>query len=232
MARFLKDRIKETTHLTASAGVGPNKLVAKLASDFQKPDGLVIVPPARVEAFLRPLAVSRLWGVGPKTADRLAEIGIHTVEDIRHASVEQLDRLLGKYGPYLFELAHGRDDREVQPHRVAKSHGSETTLDRDTEDRARIESLIDDLSREIQGHPGRTVTIKIRYDDFTTITRSRTVKAPTGDAARIAKIAKQLLDQTEAGLRPVRLVGVSMSGLIQDGEPYQLELELEVEDHG
>ncbi len=227
VARFLKDRIKESTQLTASAGVGPNKLIAKLASDWQKPDGLVIIPPEKVEEFLRPLSVQKLWGVGPKTAERLAEIGIRTVEDVRRTSVDQLESLLGKYGPYLRELAYGRDDREVEPHRIAKSHGSETTFDRDTIDRAYIESLIDQLSEQVSGTPGRTVTLKIRYDDFTTITRSKTTKSPTGDARRIATIAKQLLEQTAAGVRPIRLVGVSIGGLVQDGEPLQLELELE-----
>jgi DNA polymerase IV len=226
VARWIKDRIQQDTQLTASAGVGPCKLVAKLASDFRKPDGLVIVPPEKVEDFLRPMAVDKLWGVGPKTAERLAEIGIRTVEDVRESSAAQLEELLGKYGPYLYELAHGRDDRQVQNDRIAKSHGSETTLDRDTKDRAHVETLIDELSEQIAGTLGRTVTIKIRYDDFTTITRSRTVKSPIRDARRIAHVAKQLLDETAAGIRPIRLVGVSIGNLVQDGEPYQLELEL------
>jgi DNA polymerase-4 len=226
VARHLKDRIKEETRLTASAGVGPNKLIAKLASDWQKPDGLVIIPPEKVEDFLRPLPVTKLWGVGPKTAERLAELGIHHVEDVRRSTPEQLENLLGKYGPYLHDLAYGRDDREVEPHRIAKSHGSETTLDHDTRDRSYVETLIDELSQQIAGSLGRTVTIKIRYDDFTTITRSKTVKSPIDDAAKIAGIAKQLLDQTSVGTRAVRLVGVSIGGLVQEGEPYQLELDL------
>ena len=114
----------------------------------------------------------------------------------------------------------------MEPHRIAKSHGSETTLDRDTKDRAYVETLIDELSAQISGSLGRTVTIKIRYDDFTTITRSKTVKTPVEDARRIAQIAKQLLDDTAVGVRAVRLVGVSIGALVQEGEPYQLELDL------
>jgi DNA polymerase IV len=226
VAKKIKERIKEETQLTASAGVGPSKLIAKLASDFQKPDGLVIIPPERVEEFLRPLSVTKLWGVGPKTAERLADIGIKSVEDVRRSSPELLESKLGRYGPYLFDLAYGRDDRPVEPNRITKSRGAETTLDRDTLDKKKVESLIDELSEQLEGTPGRTVTIKIRYHDFTTITRSRTTKSPTGAPERIAKIAKQLLEQTSAGARPIRLVGVSLGGLLEEGEWHQLELEL------
>lgn len=238
VARHIKERIKTETGLTASAGVGPSKLIAKLASDWDKPDGLVIIPPERVEAFLTPLPVGRLWGVGPKTAERLADIGIRTVEDVRSASRDQLERTLGRFGPFLFDLAHGRDDREVLPHRIAKSRGAERTLAKDLIERSEVEALVDSLSERVAealartDRPGRTITLKIRYDDFTTITRSRSVPSPTKEAARIASVARQLLDQTEVGRRPVRLVGVSVGHLIQEGEPHQLELDLVELDQG
>jgi DNA polymerase-4 len=228
VARHIKDRIAAETKLTASAGVGPSKLVAKLASDYDKPDGLVIVPPDNVLEFLRPMRVEKIWGVGPKTAARLATIGVKTVEDLRKSSAKRLEELLGSYGPYLYELAHGRDDRPVEPNRIAKSHGAEHTLDRDVTDRAEIEALIDEhaarLARHLSERPGRTVTLKIRYDDFTTLTRSKTLKSPTCDPVRIADVAKRLLEATEAGARPVRLVGLSIGGLVDEGEAYQLEL--------
>ncbi|MEL7369174.1 MAG: DNA polymerase IV [Myxococcota bacterium] len=230
LARQIKDWIAEDTQLVASAGGGPNKLIAKLASDHDKPDGLWVVAPTGVDAFLLPLPVKRLWGVGPKTAYRLQEMGVETVEDVRRQSPERLEHQLGKYGPFLWDLAHGRDERPVVDHRVAKSHGAERTLGQDLRSRRQIERLIDDLSERVasdltrSGRPGRTVTLKLRYNDFTTITRSRSRPTPTHEPARIAVIAKALLDETEAGRRPVRLVGVQVSGLVDEDEPYQLEL--------
>lgn len=232
IARHLKQRIRAETELVASAGVGPNKLVAKLASDMDKPDGFLVIPPAGVEAFLRDLPARRLWGVGPKTAERLETMGIRTVKDIRARTPAFLERSLGSYGPFLYELAHGRDDRRVSPGRARKSRGAERTFARDLRDRQEILRLLDNLAHSVADdldrieQPGRTVTIKIRYEDFTTITRSRTLPTPTADAARIAAAAKALLDQTEAGRRPVRLVGVTISNLVEEGAPRQLELEL------
>ena len=235
IALHLKRRILADTGLVASAGVGPNKLVAKLASDHDKPDGFVVVPPRDVEAFLRDLPVRRLWGVGPKTAERLEAMGIRAVKDIRGRTPEQLERALGSFGPFLFDLAHGRDDRRVSPGRARKSRGAERTFAKDLNDRQQILRLLDNLAHSVADdldrieQPGRTVTIKIRYEDFTTITRSKTLPTPTADAARIATAAKGLLDQTEAGRRPVRLVGVTISNLVEEGGPRQLELELAAE---
>ena len=235
-ARVVAEQIKrwifDETRLTASAGVGPNKLIAKLASDYDKPDGLVVIAPEQVDRFLSPMAVRRLWGVGPKTAERLKELGVETVADVRGISPQALERKLGKYGPFLWDLAHGRDDRPVVSHRSSKSHGAERTLVSDLRSRREIEGLIEGLAKRVAedlergGRPGRTITLKLRYSDFTTITRSRSRATPTHDPERIAATARALLDETEAGQRPVRLVGVQVSGLVSEEEPYQLELDI------
>ena len=229
IAERIKARIREVTGLTASAGVGPSKLVAKLASDYDKPDGLVVVPPDRVDAFLKPMPARRLWGVGPKTAERLKALGIETVADVRACDVAVLTERLGRYGAQLWELAHGRDERPVVDHRDPKSRGQEVTLEVDELDFAALETWIDrhadriatDLRR--RGLAGRTVTLKIRYSSFETVTRSRTLVEPTDDALRIADAARGLLPSTEAGRRPVRLIGVSVSHLEAGGHP-QLSL--------
>ncbi|NJK89272.1 MAG: DNA polymerase IV, partial [Myxococcales bacterium] len=223
VARRLKARIREVTGLTASAGVGPNKMVAKLASEVDKPDGLVAVSREEVQAFLGPLPVNSLFGVGPKTASRLERLGIKTVSDVRVRSEAILVELLGRHGHELWQLAHGRDDRAVVSERAPKSRGSEVTLAEDVKDRRRVMELIQvqavrvggDLVRS--GLAGRTVTLKIRYGNFQTITRSRTLRDATDDAARIAQIAMELCRATQVGARPVRLVGVSLSNLTAGG---------------
>ncbi len=230
VAKRLKAQIKEETQLIASAGVGPSKMIAKLASDFDKPDGLVIIPPDQVDRFLRPLEVKKLWGVGKKTAQRLHELGLYTVEDVRRFPKEHLERLFGSFGIHLHLLAYGNDDRRVENRREAKSRGAERTFARDLFRIAQIEEVLEEhgsrLGEEFERthRAGRTVTIKLRYSDFTTITRSRSFSTPIESAARIVSIAKDLLKETEAGRRPVRLVGVSLSNLVADGEMVQLPL--------
>ncbi len=230
LAHYLKRRIWESTRLVASAGVSNCKLVAKLASDHDKPNGLVIIPPDQVDAFLKPLAVERLWGVGPKTAERIRDMGASTIEALRAFSKKQLESQLGSYGAHLFDLARGQDTRRVQVHRVAKSRGAEQTFERDVLDLSRLQQVINGQAERIARslrRPGRTITLKVRYKDFTTLTRSRTLSAATQDAGLIAQVAAQLLKQTDAGCRPVRLIGVQVSGLLQAHQPVQLELPLE-----
>ena len=216
VARRIKDRITEVTHLTASAGVAPNKFLAKIASGWKKPDGLTVVAPERIEKFLQGLPVDALWGVGPVTAARLKEHGIEKLVDVRARPVEELSAIVGTHAEWLIELAHGRDDRAVEPNRPAKSAGSEETYAADLSSIAEIRGEIDQLARGVaewlgrKGKSARTVTIKVRYSDFTTITRSQSVPEPTADADQIAARALKLLDKTEAGVRPVRLLGVSV----------------------
>ena len=232
IALHVKNRIREATGLTASAGVGPNKFIAKIASDLRKPDGLVVVPPERVLAFVEKLPVERLWGVGPATAKTLHEIGLYSVSDIRKRSIEEMERALGKFGAFLHRLSYGEDDREVETEWEPKSSGTETTFEKDVLDTLFLGDTLEDQAADIVRHlkkidrRAKTVTIKLRYSDFTTITRSRTLWSYTEDPVLIADTARQLLTQsTEAGRQPVRLIGLSMSGFIHPGEPEQLWLD-------
>jgi DNA polymerase-4 len=216
VARRLKERIKEATNLTASAGVAPNKFLAKIASGWKKPDGLTVVAPERVEKFLQGLPVDALWGVGPVTAARLREHGIDKLTDVRAKSPAALEAVVGSLAPWLIDLAYGRDDRAVEPNRAAKSAGSEETYATDLESMEEIRREIETMARDISGwlarkqKTARTVTIKVRYSDFTTITRSNSTSGATADPENLVARALKLLDKTEAGHRPVRLLGVSV----------------------
>lgn len=233
LAIHIRERIKRELHLTASAGVGPNKFIAKVASDLRKPDGLVVIPPEKVHEFVEKLPVEKLWGVGPKTTKRLHELGLWTTADIRSRSREELERLIGPFGAFIHELAHGRDHRTVEIEREPKSCGSETTFDRDILDlqilSGHLRELAEELDRELKkmARPGRTIILKLRYKDFKTITRSRTLPRFTDDANQIHSVALALLQEsTDAGAVPVRLVGISVSGLRSENEPEQLWLDL------
>ena len=233
LARWLKDQVRAETGLTASAGVGPSKLVAKIASDYDKPDGLVVIAPQRVRAFLASLPVEKLWGVGPATARRLHGLGFRTCAELARADVAVLGRALGQHGLSLHRLARGDDPRRVQPHRPPKSRGAERTFARDVRSLERLAEALaaqaDEVGAALQrvGRRGRTVVLKVRYDDFTTITRSRTLARPTDAPEDIAATALSLLRAaTEAGERPVRLLGVAVQGLDDPDDPAQLELPL------
>ncbi len=231
LATWIRRVIRERTGLTASAGSGPCKLVAKIASDVNKPDGLCVVRPEQVAEFLAPLPVTRLWGVGPATAKRLHEIGIKTVADVRTRSLPDLESRLGRYGELLLRLSWGDDQREVQSHRVRKSRGSETTFARDVTDPSELCEVLMQQCEELAGElsasrtRARTATLKLRYADFKTITRSRTFDAPFDDARLLYRAVRELLFHgTEAGHKAVRLIGVSVSSLSGEGEPEQLVL--------
>ncbi|MGK5082443.1 DNA polymerase IV [Bdellovibrionota bacterium FG-1] len=233
IAAHLRARIQEVTGLTASAGVGPNKFIAKIASDLRKPDGLVVVPPERVMEFIERLPVERLWGVGPATAKTLHELGLFLVSDIRKRPLAEMERSLGKFGTFLHQLSHGQDDREVESEWEPKSSGTETTFEKDVRDTHFLLETLNDQAEDIVVHlrkldrRAKTVALKLRYSDFTTITRSRTLWHYTDDPMLIADTAQQLLTQsTEAGHRPVRLIGITMSNLIHPNEPEQLWLDL------
>jgi len=219
VAERLKAEIRETTGLTASAGVAPNKFLAKIASAWKKPDGLTVIAPARVEHFLQKLPVDALWGVGPVTAKRLRDRGIERLVDVRTVDAAVLQEAVGSLADWLRRLADGIDERPVVPDRLAKSSGTENTFAEDLTDIIRIRAEIDDMARdgaawlERKSLSCRTVTIKVRYSDFTTVTRSHSA-APTRDPDEIAARAIALLERTEAGQRPVRLLGVSVHNLI------------------
>ena len=218
VARRLKDEIRAATGLTASAGVAPNKFLAKIASGWQKPDGLTVIPPERVEAFLQSLPIDALWGVGPVTARKLRARGIATLVDVRAADPAMLRDTVGSLAEWLRQLAQGVDDRPVVSEHEPKSSGSEHTFAIDVTDldeiRTEIRAMACDAAAWLARHDlyARTVTIKVRYHDFTTITRSHT-DAPTREADNIVHRALMLLERTEAGPRPVRLLGVSVHNL-------------------
>jgi len=219
VAKRLKQCIREETGLTASAGVAPNKFLAKIASGWQKPDGLTVISPGRVEAFLQQLPVDALWGVGPVTAAKLRKIGIERLVDVRSADPDLLRRAVGSLADALRRLALGDDPRPVVPDRPYKSSSSENTYNEDLlildEIRAEIERMARQTAEWLARKEllARTVTIKVRYADFTTVTRSHTAGAPTRDPGEIVARALTLLARTEAGRRPIRLLGAGVHGL-------------------
>ena len=226
VARRLKADIRATTGLTASAGVAPNKFLAKIASGWQKPDGLTVIAPERVEHFLQGLPVDALWGVGPVTARKLRERGIAKLTDVRGADPAVLRDAVGSLGDWLQELARGHDDRPVVAEYEPKSSGSENTFERDLTELATIQEEISEMAGHAAGWLARrelyarTITIKVRYNDFTTITRSHS-EAATRDEDDIRRRAVALLDKTEAGRRPIRLLGVSVHNLTDGTEPEE-----------
>ena len=219
VARRLKRWMRDEVGLTVSAGAAPNKFLAKIASDWDKPDGLTVIPTERVDAFLRRLPVEALWGVGPVTAKRLRAAGVVRLVDVRTADPRVLQRAVGGRTDWLRRLADGMDDRPVTPNRTVKSSGSEHTYPTDLTDPAEIRRELDRLAQrgaawlEDRRLAARTVTVKVRYSDFTTVTRSHSVHPATRDPDRIVLRARRLLDRTEAGARPVRLLGVTLHNL-------------------
>ena len=219
VARRLKRWIREETGLTVSAGVAPNKFLAKIASDWDKPDGLTVIPTQRVEAFLQKLPVEALWGVGPVTARRLRAAGVSRLVDVRTVDPRVLRDSVGSQAGWLRRLADGIDNRPVAPNRTVKSSGSESTYPEDLTDLETIRNQLDRMARRgadwlaRKALLARTVTIKVRFSDFTTVTRSHSQRPATRDADQIAARAMLLLSRTEAGTRPVRLLGVSLHNL-------------------
>jgi DNA polymerase-4 len=225
VAKRLKERIRETTGLTASAGVAPNKFLAKIASGWKKPDGLTVIGPDRVEPFLQQLPVDALWGVGPVTARKLRARGIERLVDVRAIEPAALRETVGSLAEWLRQLASGIDDRPVVPDRESKSSGSENTYPEDLTDVGAMRQEIAEMATHAVGWLvrksllARTVTIKVRYSDFTTVTRSHTTQATREEAAIVSR-AVQLLERTDAARRPVRLLGVSVHNFCgnADGE--------------
>ena len=219
VALRIKQTIKDELRLTASAGVAPNKFLAKIASGWQKPDGLTVIAPERVESFLQKLPVEALWGVGPVTAKKLRAIGIERLVDVRTAEPTLLAQTVGSLAEWLVQLSHGVDDRPVEPNRETKSISSETTYAKDLTDWREINQQVQLLAEEVadslkrKGLRARTVTIKVRYKGFTTVTRSHTAEYFTDSRPDIVNRAQMLLERTEAAERPVRLLGVGAHSL-------------------
>ncbi len=219
VAKKIKARVQEETGLTASAGVAPNKFLAKIASGWKKPDGLTVIAPERVESFLQKLPVDALWGVGPVTAGRLRAAGVERLVDVRAATDEALRAAVGSSAEWLRNLAHGRDERLVEPNRERKSISCETTFAQDLLDLPRIRDEVASLAVSAAAALvrknlfARSVTLKLRYAPFVTITRSETRRPATRSAQEIRERALGLIERTDAGRRPVRLLGVGLHGL-------------------
>ncbi|MCL5057842.1 MAG: DNA polymerase IV [Actinobacteria bacterium] len=217
IGKMVQADIKSALSLTASVGVGPNKFIAKLASDWKKPEGLTVV--GDVEGFLAGLAISSLWGVGPQTVEKLEKIGIKTVTDLKGLSCRYLAGQFGVAGERLYQMARGIDPRPVTPERKAKSVGREITFPSDIVDRQVLLDNLLDMSDYIcrvlrrQGMVCQGVTLKIKYPDLKTVTRATALSGHTSDGIRVYKAAEELLDRNWSGVVPVRLIGVSTSRL-------------------
>jgi DNA polymerase-4 len=217
IAAAIKKDIFEQTRLTASAGVAPNMFVAKIASDFKKPDGLTVVPPEKVLDFIRPLPVRRIPGIGPVTDAHMAKLEIRTVAELAAKTPEWLEEHFGSFGQYLWQISQGIDEREVTPTWERKSLGEEETFQQDLLDIREIEHYLrgcanhvfEQLTRE--GKRARTVTLKIKYHNFITVTRRHTQDDFISTADEIFTIARDLLSRTEAGRIKIRLAGISLS---------------------
>jgi DNA polymerase IV len=226
IAMAIKEAVRAELGLTASAGVAPSKFVAKIASDLRKPDGLVVVTQDEVPAFLAPLPIDRMWGVGPKSAPRLRQLGFHTFADLVRADAKTLERTLGQRGLDLARLARGEDERHVVSDGLAVSIGAEQTYEEDMTDADAIgETLLDHAGRIARrlvraGLFARTIAVKIKYSDFSVLTRRTTLPEPVQDTDAIHRAALELLGRIPLRGRRVRLTGVSVSGLAsQPGPP-------------
>ncbi len=230
IARDLKARIRSELQLTASVGVAPNKFLAKLASDLEKPDGLTVIEAHDIDRVLLPLPVERLWGVGPRTAGRLHARGVRTISDLREWSVEELEARFGSSGEHYWHLARGLDVREVVPDSRAKSLSQERTFPVDIEDSDHVRDIlrgqVEHVARRVRrgGYKARTVGLKIRYGAFETITRRHTLEQASDVTADLLAAAFLLYDRwARSHFRPVRLIGMGASGL-EDGGDEQLGL--------
>ena len=230
IAQSLKDTISDRHGLTASVGIAPNKFVAKIASDLKKPDGLVLVKSEEVQSFLDPLPISSLWGVGPKTEARLTELGVHTILQLRHLELSLLIERFGKLGDHLWRLSNGVDDRPVVQSREPKSIGHENTFSEDVLDREILDQTLRRLTLSVCERlsklslSARTVTLKLRYSDFTTITRQVTIRDPICGSDDVFDVAHRLLKKFRDPRQKIRLIGVSVSSLESVGSSRQITL--------
>ena len=224
IGRKIKQAIRGELRLVASVGVAPNKFLAKIASDLKKPDALVVVEQDKVQEFLDPLPVERLWGVGRESSKVFQRLGIRTIGQLRQYPLDMLQARFGSSGEHLWNLAHGRDDRSVVPEREAKSISNETTFEHDISDmevlRAWLVDLVAQVGHRLRRHRlrGRTVHLKVRFADFSLITRSQTLPEPTDITDELWRAVDELLCQRlPTGHLPVRLLGMGVSGLDDTG---------------
>lgn len=228
IAITIKQRIKDELDLCASVGVASNKFLAKLASDLEKPNGFVVIDPNNIQELLDPLPVERIWGVGKKMLERLEHLNVHSVSDLRKIDQASLSRFFGSWGNQIYFLARGIDNRPVESVREAKSIGRETTFSLDISDRETLETILLELACDIAQNlrkekiKGKTISLKIRYDDFQTLSRSHTLNLATHLEDVIYKEAQQLLSEVSLQ-RPLRLIGITVNNLMGQ-EEEQLSL--------
>jgi DNA polymerase-4 len=241
IARELKKKIYQITGgLTSSAGVSFNKFLAKVASDLNKPDGLTVITPEMADDFIDKLPIRKFFGVGKVTEEKMLNLGIKTGADLKKYKKEQLIQIFGKSGRYFYDIAHGMDERPVEPNRIRKSIGKETTFSEDIDDTDRMLEILNDIAFRLENSlmkrdaKGRTITLKVKYFDFQSITRSVTVDETADNAAIIMKHIRPLLSKTEAGEKKVRLLGISVSNFDDQenkvGKYRQLPLPLKFPD--
>ena len=234
-AMFLQQKIRSVTGLTASAGVSFNKFLAKIASDWRKPAGLTVITPERAQEFLFKLKIEKFYGVGEATAKLFHKLNIKNGQDLHALPLETLINRFGKAGIFYYNIVRGIDLRPVAPRERRKSLGREITLAHDLADMTALRELLHRLAAKVSALlvkeklAGRTITLKVRYEDFSTITRSLTVPEKISHAITLEKIGLMLLERTEAGKRKVRLMGLSVSGFPDGTAPEHIQLELPLE---
>lgn len=235
IAKKIRRQVRGETGLTISAGVATSKLLAKIASDIQKPDGLTIVPVGHEAAFMAALPIRKLWGVGKKTMEALGLLGVKTIGDLTDLPMELLLQKFGKQGRSLFYAARGLDFRDVETVHETKSVGHEITFETDLlaigTIRRQLLKLAGMVAKRLRRYQfqGRTVTLKVKYHDFRQVTRSSTITPPMADSKMIYEEVLQLVKKTSAGEKPIRLLGISVSGLQMAGEARQHQLFTEME---
>jgi DNA polymerase-4 len=224
IASEIRERIKQITGLNASAGISYNKFLAKMASDLNKPNGQAVITPKNGPAFVEQLAVKKFHGVGPATAEKMHRFGIETGADLKSKSLQFLAEHFGKSGAYFYGIARGIDERQVRPDRIRKSVGAEDTFSVDINDLDLATAELRPLAEKVWHHceaqrvSGKTVTVKVKYSDFTQATRSRTSALPVNGIQEILEAASALLATVYPFRRSVRLLGVTLSSLTNDQE--------------
>ncbi|MGU9940305.1 DNA polymerase IV [Empedobacter brevis] len=232
IAKEIKQKIKDRTNLTASAGISFNKFLAKIASDYNKPDGLYVITPKMAESFIHTLPIKKFHGIGKVTAERMQMMGIHTGLDLKNLTLEKLLREFGKSGQYYYNIVRGIDFREVNPARLRKSSGSETTFSHDLETLEEMQIALFPLMEDVWNWSlkttiyGRTLTVKIKYSDFTVSTKSKSASFPIKNRVLFDQICYDLLAEGYSSQNPVRLLGVSISNLENNQKRIGTQLEI------
>ncbi|WP_334126704.1 DNA polymerase IV [Empedobacter brevis] len=232
IAKEIKQKIKERTNLTASAGISFNKFLAKIASDYNKPDGLYVITPKMAESFIHTLPIKKFHGIGKVTAERMQMMGVHTGLDLKNLTLEKLLREFGKSGQYYYNIVRGLDFREVNPTRLRKSSGSETTFSHDLETLEEMQIALFPLMEDVWNWSlktaiyGRTLTVKIKYNDFTVSTKSKSASFSIKNRVLFDQICYDLLAEGYSSQKPVRLLGVSISNLENNQKRIGTQLEI------